>query len=99
MRDTQLDRIEVRLRNLSAADLDTVRIALNTGFASRFAEVRGIPDLDRPFELALGGIPANGTATAFIELRAERGGRHSGGLTIAAGADTLRVPLRVLVYP
>lgn len=99
MRDTQLERIEVRLRNLSATDLDTVRIALDTGFASRFSDVRGIPDFDRPFELTPGGVPANGTAIAFIELRAERRGRQSGTLTITAGADTLRVPLRVLVYP
>ena len=99
MRDTQLDRIEVRVRNLSATDLGTVRIALDTGFARRFSEVRGIPDLDRPFELAVAGPPANGTASAVIELRAERRGRHTGSLTIAAGADTLRVPLRVLVYP
>lgn len=99
MRDTQLDRIEVRLRSLSGTGLDTVRIALDTGFAGGFSEVRGIPEFDRPWELKLGGVPANGTAVAFIELRAERRGRHSGTLAIAAGADTLRVPLRVLVYP
>lgn len=99
LRDTQLERIEVRIRNLSAADLDTVRIALDTGFASRFSEVRGIPEFERPFELAVARVPAGGTGTALIELRAERRGRHTGNLTVAAGADTLRIPLRVLVYP
>lgn len=99
LRDTQLERIEVRVRNLSAANLDTVRIALDTGFASRFSEMRGIPEFERPFELALAGVPAGGTGTALIEFRAERRGRHTGNLTVAAGADTLRIPLRVIVYP
>lgn len=99
LRDTQLERIEVRVRNLSAASLDTVRIALDTGFASHFSEVHGIPGFERPFELAVAGVPAGGTGTALIELRAERRGRHTGNLTVAAGGDTLRIPLRVTVYP
>ena len=43
--------------------------------------------------------PAGGTGAALIELRAERRGRHAGTLTVAAGADTLRIPLRMVVYP
>ncbi|HEX6249989.1 MAG TPA: hypothetical protein VFZ56_00990, partial [Gemmatimonadaceae bacterium] len=99
LRDTQLERIAVHVRNVSATDLDTLRISLDTAFASRFSEVRGIPEFERPFELAVAGVPAGGTASALIELRAERRGRHAGTLTVAAGADTLRVPLRMTVYP
>lgn len=99
LRYNQLDRIEVRVRNTSTLPLDTVRVALDSGFAAGFSAIRGLPELDRPFELSLAGVPENGTALAVIEFRAEGRGRHTGTLTVAAGADTLRVPLRVLVYP
>lgn len=99
MRYNQLDKIEVRVRNVSSAGLDTVRVTLDTGFASRFSSVRAIPELERPYELALTNVPPNGTGIAVFEMRAEHRGRHRGTLAITAGRETLRVPLNVLVYP
>jgi hypothetical protein len=99
VRNNQIHRIEVRVRNLSGANLDTVHVSLDSAFAGRFAEIRAIPELERPFDIALSDVPANGVSSAVIELRGKHSGRSFGTLTVAAAADTLRMPLEVLVYP
>lgn len=94
----QLNQIEVQVRNASTAALDSVRVALDTAFGARFSTVTSLPPLDAAFELTIPGIPPGQTRLAVIEIQAERYGRHTGTLTIAAG-DTVRVPLAVFIFP
>lgn len=95
----QLNQIEVQVRNTSGTALDSVKVSLDTSFATRFSTVASVPPLERAFELSIAAIPPSASRLAIIEIQAERYGRHSGTLTIASAPDTVRVPLAVLIFP
>jgi hypothetical protein len=98
LRYWQVNQIEVHVRNVSAAPLDSVRVSIDSAFALRFANLMAQPNFDESFEVAIPQVPPNRTRTVLIEMRADRYGRHSGTLTIAA-ADTVRVPLSIMIFP
>lgn len=98
LRYWQVNQIEVQVRNLSAAPLDSVRVSIDSAFGMRFATLASQPAFEEAFQLAIPRIPPHQTRPVVIEIRADRYGRHSGTLTIAA-ADTVRVPLSILVFP
>jgi hypothetical protein len=98
LRYWQVNQIELQVRNNSAMPLDSVRVAIDSAFAFRFANVTSVPPFQKAFQLAIDRIPPNESRPVVVEMRADRFGRHSGTLTIAA-ADTLRVPLAIMVYP
>jgi hypothetical protein len=98
LRYWQVNQVELQIRNTSATPLDSVRVALDSAFAFRFANLTSVPPFEKAFTLAIERIPPNESRPVVIELRADRFGRHSGTVTIA-GADTVRVPLSIMVYP
>lgn len=96
----QLDQIEVQLRNVSARLIDTVTVSLDTAFATRFSTVRAIPDFARPFDVPVTRLEPGTWRLVIVEIQAERYGSHAGALTISTGgADTLRAPLAIRVFP
>lgn len=96
----QLNQIEVQLRNLGTGMLDTVWVSLDTALTSRFSTVRSIPPFDRPFRIPLTQLEPASTRLVLVEIQAERYGSHTGTLTVTGGGpDTLRIPLRILVFP
>ena len=98
LRYWQVNQIELQVRNVSAAPLESVRVSLDTAFAFRFANVTSQPPFATAFELTIEEIPSNQTRPVWIEIRADRFGRHAGMLTISS-ADTVRVPLSITVFP
>jgi len=94
----QLNEIQVRVENRTAAPIDTVTIVVDTTYLSRFSTVRGVPALDEPYRLHLLDVRPAEPRLAIIELQAERYGRHRGLLSIIAG-DTARVPLWTTIFP
>ena len=98
LRYWQVNQIEVHVRNVSAAPLDSVHVSLDSAFALRFANLTSLPTFDESFRIAIPQLPPGRTRTVLIEMRADRYGRHSGTLTISA-IDTLRVPLSVMIFP
>lgn len=98
LRYWQVNQIEVHVRNASGAPLDSVHVSLDSAFALRFANLTSLPTFDESFRIAIPHVPPNRTRTVLIEMRADRYGRHSGTLTIAA-ADTVRVPLSIIIFP
>lgn len=94
-----LNAITVQVHNRSGRQLDTVTVALDTGYVSRFSTVIFTPSVDRAYEVPLTRMAAGETRLVSIELQAERYGRHAGDLTVSAGADTAAVRIHTLVWP
>lgn len=94
----QLNSIEARVRNTSGARVDTLRLVLDSAFASRFSTVRAIPAFERPWEVALTDVAPGETRLVVVEIQGEHYGRHEGSFRLA-GTDTVGVPLSVRIFP
>lgn len=97
----QINTLELRVRNTTAATLDTVVVALDTAYASRFSTLMFVPSARAPFEVELLDLEAGEVALVWIELQAERYGRHRGVLEARSSGlpDTVRVPLSTYIFP
>lgn len=94
----QLNSLELRIRNTSAATLDTVTVSLDASLATAFSTVRATPAFVRAYETDLIDLRPDEVRLVVIELQAERYGRHEGVLR-AAGPDTVRIPLSITIFP
>lgn len=94
----QLNEVHVWVENRTGGVLDTVTVALDTAYASRFSTVTAIPDFDDAYSLSLVALRPGERRLAVIELQAERYGRHEGRLDVVAG-DTARLRLHTIVFP
>lgn len=94
-----IDAIELHVHNRGSTTIDTLTVTLDSAYAGRFSTVTAVPPFIGPFELQLTDVAAQQSRRVRIELQAERYWSHSGRLTIAAGADTLRLPLATMVLP
>jgi hypothetical protein len=94
----QLNSMEIRLRNVSSASIDTLTVALDSVLVDRFSTVRAIPPFARPWEIGVGPLAPGETALLIVELQAEQYGRHAGALAVY-GRDTLHIPLGILILP
>ena len=94
----QLNRIEVRVRNIDVARLDTVTVALDTALAARFSTVRSVPPFVGTYRTELTGLEPGEERLVVIELQAERYGRHEGLLEVI-GPDTVALPLSIFIFP
>lgn len=77
---------------------DSVTLILDPALMRGYDEIIAVPSFDRAYVATLPLGPA-GVAVATIEVRAERAGWNRGTLRVAAGADTLTVPLQSLTLP
>lgn len=96
----QINSMEVHVRNTGASVLDTVTVAFDTVYGTRFSTITSVPAFTDAFEVSLVALQPGESRLAWIELQAERYWRHQGDLSITAGAaDTIRIPLSTIVYP
>jgi hypothetical protein len=98
LRFRQPSAIEITLESRATGGLDTLTISLDTVYASQFSDVRGIPQLERPYSLKLAAARPGERLHALIEFYAESAGVHTGNLVVTA-QDTVRVRLRTIVFP
>lgn len=94
-----LEAIELHVRNRGAQPIDTITVGVDTAYAGRFSTVTAVPPFTGPFEVQLTDIAPQESRRVRIEIQAERYWSHSGTLTVASRADTIRVPLTTMVYP
>lgn len=94
----QLDRVTITVTNEGVLRIDSVLLSLDTTYANRFSTVRATPSFQKPYTLVLKDLGPGESSLAIIEIQAEHHGVHEGGLRIQA-ADTLRIPLRTIVFP
>jgi hypothetical protein len=94
----QLNTMEVWVANVSTALIDTVTIAIDTAYASRFSTVTSIPDFTLPYSIDLLDIPPGERRLAIIELQGERYGTHEGEVRVIAG-DTATLRVRTTIFP
>ncbi|MGH7446937.1 MAG: hypothetical protein ACRELT_05225 [Longimicrobiales bacterium] len=94
-----LDAIDITVRNRGTATIDTLTLALDTAYASRFSAVAAVPPFTGSFEVQIVDLAAGESRRARIEIQAERYWSHSGQLVAATRSDTARVLLTTMVYP
>jgi hypothetical protein len=100
LRYNVFDNIELHVQNRGAAVLDTVSVAIDSAYATRFSMITSIPPFEEAFRVTLPQLRAGESRPVRVELRAERYWRHRGIIAITAGgADTLRIRLSTIVFP
>jgi hypothetical protein len=97
----QIDRVRVEVENASSATLDTVTVAFDSAYVSRFSTLMFIPAAKEPFTVELAPLPPQSTRLIWVELQAERYGWHHGSLRAwrRGSSDTAIVPLRTIIFP
>jgi hypothetical protein len=99
----QVMELRAFVRNNSDAVLDTVTVAFDTAYVSRFSSVRFDPPVLMTYAVPLRAIAPGETRLVSVELWGQRYGRHRG--TVAAytkggeHGDTAAVQLATIVFP
>lgn len=97
----QIDRVQVLIENESNAALDTVVVAFDPAYISRFSTLMFIPSASEPFDVELLDVGPGEARRVWAEIQGEAYGRHSG--TIEAytpgGRDTARVFVSTIIFP
>lgn len=99
LRYKMIDEIEMLVSNRGGAVIDTVTVALDTAYASRFSTINAVPQFTRPFEIGLAQIQPGESRRVRIEIQGERYWSHSGELTFRSATDTVRIHLTTMVFP
>lgn len=94
-----INAIDLHVRNRGRAGIDTITVALDSTYASRFSTITAIPPFTGPFVVDLTDVSPGESRFVRIEIQAERYWSHEGEITVAAGADTIRLPLSTMIYP
>lgn len=94
-----LNAIDVHVANRGSAHIDTLTLSLDTMYARRFSTVTAVPPFTGSFEIDIHDVRPQEERAVRIEIQAEEYWRHEGSLVVAAGNDTLRVPLSTLILP
>jgi len=97
----QINTLQVRVENTATRTLDTVVVALDSTYAARFSTLVFVPSARAPFEVELVDLEPGEVALVWVELQAERYGRHRGFLEARGSGlpDTVRIPLRTYIFP
>lgn len=96
----QLNEMDVYVTNTSAQRLDTVTVAFDTMYTSRFSTVTFLPDASEAYAVELLAIEPGERRLIRVELQAERYWRHTGDVAAwAIGGDTARIPVSTIIFP
>jgi hypothetical protein len=97
----QIDRVQVLVENESNMALDTVVVAFDPAYVSRFSTLMFIPSAREPFDVELLDVRAGETRRVWAELQGEAYGLHRG--TIEAytpgSRDTASVFVSTIIFP
>ena len=91
--------LEIRVRNMANQPLDTVTVSFDTAYVTRFTNPIYVPSSTKAHEVTLLNVLPAEIRLAMLELRAEKAGRHTGGVTAASGGDSAVVSFRTFVFP
>jgi hypothetical protein len=98
LRYKQPSVIRIAIERHSLGPLDTLTISLDSTYASQFTDVRGIPQLERPYSLKLATSRTGERVNALLEILGEHAGIHTGDLVVSS-RDSIRLRLRTVVFP
>lgn len=99
MRYKTVDDIVVRVRNRSAAPIDSVWLHFEERYLDGFSNVDFVPQAEEVYRVPLTQLDAGEVGEVVLEVRAEAYGSRSGRITAVGGSDTLDVSMRTLVLP
>lgn len=96
----QLNEMDVYVTNTSGRQLDRVTVAFDTAYINRFSTVTFVPPATGAYEVELTKVEPNERRLIRVELQGEEYWLHRGRIEAwPAGGDTLRLPVRTVVFP
>jgi len=95
----QVQPLDIAVRNISSTVLDTIDVARDTAYISRFSSVRIDPAPHTAYHVAVTHVRPGESRLVAAELWGERYGWHEGRLTATSRADTASASVRTFVFP
>ena len=95
----QVQSLHVTVRNLSSTVADTVKVAFDTAYISRFSGVRFDPAPKAAYTVDLTDLKPSDSRLISVELWGQGYGNHRGTIVARHGTDSAIVHLRTLVFP
>jgi hypothetical protein len=95
----QIQALDITVKNLTRAEIDTVHVSLDTAYITRFSSVRIEPEPLGAFVVDLLHVKPQESRLVSAEVWGERYGRHHGRILVVANGDTVGVSLSTLVFP
>jgi hypothetical protein len=95
----QVHALRVTVRNVSANVLDTVSVAFDTAYISRFSGVRFDPATRVAYTVDLTNVKPSESRLVSVELWGQDYGNHRGSVVARSGSDSAIAHLKTLVFP
>jgi hypothetical protein len=95
----QVQSLHVTVRNLSTTVADTVKVAFDTAYISRFSSVKFDPAPKVAYTVDLAELKPSESRLVSVELWGQDYGNHRGTIVARHGTDSAIVHLRTLVFP
>lgn len=99
IRHGALDAFSVSVTNNGPVALDTVEVAFDSAYVTRFTEPQFIPGASRAFVVELTDLAAGETRLVNGGLRANVYGRHRGRVVASHAIDTVTASMSTIVFP
>jgi hypothetical protein len=95
----QVQSLDVSVSNLSKRVLDTVSVAFDTAYISRFSSVRFDPAARTAYTVDLTNVKPSESRLVSVELWGQDYGNHRGSIVVRYGSDSTIAHLKTLVFP
>jgi len=95
----QVQPLHLSVRNLSAQQLDTITVSVDTAYISRFSSVRFDPPAKKAYAIELTDVKPMESRYIAVELWGQDYGVHRGTIVARAGTDSAVVRFRTFVFP
>ena len=95
----QTEALQIVVRNVSSRAIDTIDVAIDTAYLTRFTGVHLTPEPKTAFVVQFTGVKPGEQRLIASELQGERYGRHRGRIVVSTPNDSIVTILRTLVFP
>jgi hypothetical protein len=95
----QVHSLHVTVRNVSSNVLDSVSVAFDTAYVSRFSGVRFDPTPQVAYTVQLTNVKPSESRLISVELWGQDYGNHRGTIVARSGSDSAIAHLKTLVFP
>ncbi len=95
----QTEIVSVMVSNGSGAPVDSVYVAVDTGYMASFSDIAMVPQPAFPYGTHLVDVPVGAEREVRVSARGGQAGRHHGVVTIGVRGDTARVSLSTFILP
>jgi hypothetical protein len=95
----QVQSLRLSVRNISTRVLDTVSVAFDTAYISRFSSVRFDPATTTAYTVDLTNVKPSESRLISVELWGQDYGSLRGSIVARNGNDSVIAHLRTLVFP